>query len=201
LDRTAVVIITLGVFLGSVYSIASQTRDLRISPLPEAKNDQSMLRSSSILDAPDGYTTATPPSPKAPSQDDSNLVFDYVTEAATGEGRGAEDAGKDTLSGNADAGEVVQITTDADGVTATYPEVERRYFYEDFVAAVIVLSGNSTSRDIAVEIGAIIVDEFSTGRVLVFLPGGSESALDSLVNEGSITSYELGGWGTGLGKA
>jgi len=200
LDRVAAVIIVLGVFLGSVYSISSQTRDLRISPLPEAKNDQSMLRSGSKLDSSEEYDTATPPSPKAPSQDDSNLVFDYVTEDATGEDRGVEDAGGQTLSWNADAGKAVQITADSEGVTATYPDIEKRYFYEDFVVAVIILSGNSTSGDIADEIGAIIVDEFSAESILVFLPGGSESALDSLVKEGRISSYELGGWGTGLGK-
>jgi hypothetical protein len=46
----------------------------------------------------------------------------------------------------------------------------------------------------------VVVDEME-GSMSVLLPGDAEPQLAALVGNGTILSYELGGWGRGLGKA
>ena len=197
MDRTTAVIIVLGIFLGSIYSFAYHREGIGLPPLSGDENNVLQERSGSKLMKAQEAGEWSPP-PRAPTPDDDTLAM------------GVEDVEVFTNPQNAlknasdfheiSAGGVYDIVTSPDGVSATHPDIEKRYFYENYVAVMVVLTGDSGPQELANQLGAVIAEEFEQ-KILIFLPEGSEQELDVLVRDGRIYSYEIGGWGTGLGKA
>lgn len=130
---------------------------------------------------------------------DDAQVFNYDIEDAYGGGRNKVDSDNQTVA-NLVSGDISRIEVDLDGATATIPDIEKRIFYEDFVVAIVVPSGDGNTGEIAYRLGGVVVEEYPSS-VLFLVPENAESGLESLLDEGKISSYEIGGWGTGLGKA
>jgi hypothetical protein len=130
---------------------------------------------------------------------DDSQEFNYDIEDAYGGGRNKVDSVNRTAV-HLVSGEISRIQVDLDGATATIPVIEKRIFYEDFVVAIVIPSGDGGTSDIADRLWGIVVEEYPNSMLLL-VPEGAESGLDALVDEGKISSYEVGGWGTGLGKA
>jgi hypothetical protein len=136
--------------------------------------------------------------PEPPTLDDA-MDLDYDITAISGNGRNKVESGDESFLWTANR-QFSNINVSSDGIIATIPEIEKRYYYEDYVTAIIVPTGDAGRQELADQLGAVIADEFPQ-KLLVFLPRGSEPSLDALVEGGRISSYEIGGWGTGLGKA
>ena len=111
MDRTAAVIIILGIFLGSVHSFAIQTRETRTYSQPVDENDQFSARDSiSLVPRSTEKVWQSPPPPSAPTVDDAQEAGYEIEDAYDGE-RNKLDMINQTYT----IGEVSRIQVSLDG--------------------------------------------------------------------------------------
>ncbi len=97
----------------------------------------------------------------------------------------------------------VYVSVEEDSVLATFPAEGKRYIYPAYSTVLVTVAQGIDSgsvRDALSAIGAVVLDE-ADGRLLVVAPANSSDQLDRLVQDGLLSSYEEGGWGSGFGKA
>jgi hypothetical protein len=206
LDRTALAIIAIGVFLGLVYSLSLEVG--RYNPpttiTGEANShfrwDHTTLRSGAG-DEVQYVESPAPPSKEVAGQDlgYDTEVFDDASRGATSEDKFSQDPGAGDIT---EVAEPTFLAVGDDGVLAYYAETKMAYNYSGYDLALVRFEagGEGRLRQALVPSAAVIVDE-TDSSLLLLVPEGWEAYLDSLVKDGTLRSYELGGLGTGLGKA
>lgn len=188
-------IIVLGIFVGSVQSVLLQASRARTAG--EIAGDTSILaEQKGDMDFGGGVETV-----QAPTQDEVRNQLKTLCEGNTPSTLGAADESQQWEVVGMGGGVNAYVSSDGQGITTTYPD--KRVLYLGYSLVLIKLNPGQSpagTYDVLAALRAVVVDEMGQS-MSVLLPSGAEPQLASLVGNGTISSYELGGWGSGLGKA
>ncbi len=210
MDRTALAVIVLGVFIGLVYSLSLEASRYDLTPAIAGEGDVKSRGDSAKLLVGSENELDVFESPAPPSKEVAGQNLGYDTEVYD-DAEGA-DARGGTLWDQSNLGqetpediEVVRptfLTVSDEGVLAYYADSKLAYNYSGYDLVLVRFEADTETRlRQALDSGTAIVLDETDGSVLLLLPKGSEGLLDSLIQDGIIRSYEFGGMGTGLGKA
>lgn len=193
MDKTSALVIFLGIFVGLVYALASQPPDYEISSWRGSDELLAKGRGGNLLSSSQMTEVISKDvddlDDLAPMADSRNNVEVPDSFGEEGQETACDRSGPDFT--------YVQVTEK--GLVATSPGLETSVVYQEHTVATLAVSEGETETVLS-RLNAVIVDRIGA-RTLVILPTGSEGILDELVEAGSLSSYTIGGWGSGLGKA
>ncbi len=199
MDRMAVAVIVIGIFAGSIQALLLNARPLSAT-LPLAESPDALL-----LDTKDqgpeglGYEIVIAPEELHALDELRTLTAGDAKGSVRGEGA-FDNQGEQPGIGYP-AGNPISISMRDEGIEAYYQDPQRRIIYVGYGLALVTLRGaQGTESTIMETLRALPVDA-TEARLCVLLPNDMVQLLDQLVRDGVISSYELGGWGSGLGKA
>lgn len=193
-------VILLGVFVGSAYSLVSESS---VTHLPTYLQDQGiMIGEADEVGWKGGFEMVEAP----PNVDDleNSGVLDVGGAETTVWDRGT----KNQVYNQQDYGWEMptcmgaSISVDSEGLMATDLEAGERVLYVGYDMAIIRLppgKGLASIRDLIRELEAIVVDEMEE-KIFLLVPSTETGKLDQLLEQGKIVSFEVGGWGSGFGK-
>jgi hypothetical protein len=206
LDRITLVVVILGVFLGLVYSLSLEASryDLLSSETGEANSQVRGGSKRLLAEAEDGMVVTDSPVP--PTKQAAGQDLGYDTEAYHDASRGPTfddewNTVPEAIEG-AGSSQPTFIAVGDDGVLAYYVGTKTAINYSGYRLALLRFEGGAggTLRESLESGNAVVVDETGSS-LLLLVPEGWDAYLDSLLEDGTILSYEFGGLGTGLGKA
>ncbi len=198
--------IVLGVFLGLVYSLSLETSryDLLSSQTGEANSQVRGDSKRLLAEAEDGMVVTDSPVP--PTKQDAGQDLGYDTEAFHDASRGSTfddewNAVPDAIEG-AGSSQPTFIAVGDDGVLAYYVGTKTAINYSGYRLALLRFEVGTagTLRESLESKKAVVVDE-TDSSLLLLVPEGWDDYLGSLLEDGTILSYDFGSLGTGLGKA
>lgn len=188
MDKLVIAVIILGVFAAVSHSLIS----LELYRIPESRKMS--------WDARSGTGT----------EEGSNL-FESIT---ADQGRGLESTKEAPLQGgdwippyNDTPVEQVptfvkrdstSISIGEEKVVTSHPDQEKTTVYSSHFLAAITVSEREL-QDVALDLNAVIIDQIGE-RTLVLIPAQNREVLEDMVQSGRIEAFEIGGWGSGIGK-
>ena len=205
MDRIAFVVVILGIFLGLVYSLSLEASryDLLSSQTGEANSQVRGDSKRLLAEAEDGMIVTDSPVP--PTKQDAGQDLGYDTEAFDASRGPTFDDEWNTVPEaieGAGSSQPTFIDVGDDGVLAYYLDTRTAINYSGYRLALLRFEGGTagTLRESLESGKAVVVDE-TDSSLLLLVPEGWDAYLGSLLEDGTILSYEFGSLGTGLGKA
>lgn len=195
MDRIVVLIIVVGIFVGSVQSILLQASRTRTAQ--EVVGDRGAILAEGKGGMDYGGVLETV---QAPRQDEVRGLQTLGDGNAPTKTEGADQTQKWDVVGTG-GGVDAYVSGDDQGIMITYPD--KRVLYVGYCLVLVKLNPGQNPADTYGILGAlraVVVDEMGES-MSILLPSDAEPQLASLVGNGTILSYELGGWGRGFGKA
>jgi len=196
LDRLVAAIIVLGLFAGSVQSILLY--GLRCRGTTEAVEDRTLILAGEkgAFEQEGGFERV-----QAPIADEARGALKDLGESALvtklggeGEAQGYEVVG---MNGGVDA----LVSADGGGIATTYPD--RRVVYVGYVLVLLRLGPGVSPvgiHDLLAACRGVAVDEMGQS-MSILVPAWMDDRLAALVENGTLLSYETGGWGSGIGRS
>ncbi len=195
MDRIVAFIILVGIFVGSVQSVLLQASRARTAEEVVGDRGSILAEQKGTMDFGGGLETI-----EAPTQDEVPGLQTLGDGNAPTKAEGADQARKWDVLGTG-GGVDAYVSGDDQGIMTTYPD--RRVLYLGYSLVLVKLNPGQSPTDTYGVLGAlraVVVDEMGES-MSVLVPSDAEPQLALLVGNGTIQSYELGGWGRGLGKA
>jgi len=190
LEKTVLVLILLGVFVGSVSSMTSISS--RVHP-KRLESGQAMIAAkdrSLELTGGEAYVEVGPP------EGDAFEKLGIETTSRTPEALIQEDNQWGALAVDSSVSHLGRgiLVNDLSGGGVLYVNYS-------VVMVKLPPGGNLGDAERAVQnLGGVLIDEWEE-RMAVLLPSGALGQMDDLVAHGAIESFEAGGFGSGFGKA
>ena len=196
MDRLVALIIVVGIFVGSVQSVLLQTSRARAAGEIGGDRGPILAEGKGGIEYGGEVETVSPP-----VQDESRGPLQILGQGDTAtKAEGTDQAQKWDFVGMG-GGVNAYVSGDDQGIMTTYPE--KRVLYLGYSLVLVRLNAGQSPvgiYDALAALRAVVVDEMGES-MSVLVPSDAEPQLASLVVNGTISSYELGGWGQGLGKA